>query len=140
MESKSSGHSSPDAFSAESAPASASRQLRARLHSVLLDPALRYADAPSSELRDLRTALRQVCADARASGLRAEQLLVIIKDVWATLPAGMSQMPTVHGDERLNYVVSTCVDEFYGYQGGHQEGQPGGHRDGHLDSDSEVSQ
>jgi hypothetical protein len=58
-------------------------------------------------------ALRQVCMDARRAGLRAEELLVIIKDVWSGLPAGVSRLPSVHGDERLNYVISTCVDEYY---------------------------
>jgi hypothetical protein len=61
----------------------------------------------------LRAALRLVCIDARRAGLRAEELLVMIKDVWSGLPAGVSRLPSVHGDERLNYVISTCVDEYY---------------------------
>jgi hypothetical protein len=125
MESKSADHSSPDAFSGASGPANASRQLRTRLQSVFLDPALRYADAPSAERRDLRVALREVCADARECGLRAEQLLVIIKDVWSTLPAGISHVPSVHGDERLNYVISICVDEYYGHLGEHLDNEGG---------------
>lgn len=63
--------------------------------------------------RELRAALRQVCVDARRSGLRAEQLLVLIKDVWSGMPAGISRVKALHGDERLNYVISTCVDEYY---------------------------
>ena len=51
--------------------------------------------------------------DARRAGLRAEQLLVLIKEVWSGLPAGISRVQTMHGDERLNYVISTCVDEYY---------------------------
>jgi hypothetical protein len=54
-----------------------------------------------------------VCVDARRSGLRAEQLLVLIKDVWSGIPAGISRVTALHGDERLNYVISTCVDEYY---------------------------
>jgi hypothetical protein len=117
MESKSADHSAPDAFSGESAPANANRRLRSSLQSVFLDPALRHADAPNAERRNLRIALRAVCAEARGSGLRAEQLLVIIKDVWSALPAGIAHVPSVHGDERLNYVISTCVDEYYGHFG-----------------------
>jgi hypothetical protein len=51
--------------------------------------------------------------EAKRAGLRAEQLLVLIKDVWSALPAGISRVQSVHGDERLNYVISTCVDEYY---------------------------
>jgi hypothetical protein len=47
-------------------------------------------------------------------GLRAEQLLVLIKDVWSAMPAGISRVQSAHGDDRLNYVISTCVDEYYG--------------------------
>jgi hypothetical protein len=121
MESKAADHSTPDVFAGEGVPAKDNRQLRASLQSVFLDPALRQADAPSADRRKLRIALRGVCAEARGSGLRAEQLLVIIKDVWSALPAGISHAPSVHGDERLNYVVTTCVDEYYGHVDGERE-------------------
>jgi hypothetical protein len=61
----------------------------------------------------LRPALRQVCRDARHAGLRAEQLLVLIKEVWSGLPASSSRAQSVHGDERLNHVISVCVNEYY---------------------------
>jgi hypothetical protein len=81
---------------------------------VFQDAHLQNADASASAHRELRAALRQVCTDARHSGLRAEQLLVLIKDVWSGIPAGISRVTSMHGDERLNYVISTCVDEYYG--------------------------
>jgi hypothetical protein len=92
-------------------------RLRSSLEMVFQDPHLQTADASPSAHRELRAALRQVCMEARHSGLRAEQLLVMIKDVWSGIPAGISRVRSMHGDERLNYVISTCVDEYYGNQG-----------------------
>jgi hypothetical protein len=89
------------------------RRLRSNLEQVFHDAHLQNADAPPSTRRELRAALRRVCVDARRSGMRAEQLLVLIKDVWSGIPAGISRVTALHGDERLNYVISTCVDEYY---------------------------
>jgi hypothetical protein len=69
---------------------------------VFQDSQLHNADASASAHRELRAALR------------AEQLLVLIKEVWSGIPAGISRVKSMHGDERLNYVISTCVDEYYG--------------------------
>lgn len=118
MESKSENQSPLDAFTGEASSGSANRRLRASLEVVFLDAGLRCADAPSDEQLDLRAPLREVCTEARRSGLRAEQLLVMIKDVWSGLPPGIAHVPSVHGDERLNYVISTCVDEYYGHIAG----------------------
>ncbi|MEP7065222.1 MAG: hypothetical protein ABI889_04245 [Gemmatimonadota bacterium] len=97
----------------ESATPNTSRRLRASLEMVFRDVQLQTADAPASAHRELRESLRQVCMDARHSGVRAEQLLVLIKDVWSGIPAGISRSTAMHGDERLNFVISTCVDEYY---------------------------
>jgi hypothetical protein len=91
-------------------------RLRTSLEMVFQDAHLQTADASPSAHRELRAALRRVCTDARHSGLRAEQLLVLIKDVWSGIPAGISRVKSMHGDERLNYVISACVDEYYGNQ------------------------
>ena len=64
--------------------------------------------APIFASRSARSA-----GDARRSGMRAEQLLVLIKDVWSAMHSAFASVPSVHGDERLNYVISTCVDEYY---------------------------
>jgi hypothetical protein len=100
----------------ESTMVNTNHRLRTSLEMVFQDAQLQNADASASAHRELRAALRQVCTDARHSGLRAEQLLVLIKDVWSGIPAGISRVRSMHGDERLNYVISTCVDEYYGNQ------------------------
>jgi hypothetical protein len=106
----------PESRIGESTVLNTNHRLRSSLEMVFQDPHLQTADASPSMHRELRTALRRVCTDARHSGLRAEQLLVLIKDVWSGIPAGISRVTSMHGDERLNYVISTCVDEYYGNQ------------------------
>lgn len=91
----------------------ANRKLRTKLRRIFQESRLDLADTRADTDTRLRPALGQVCADARHAGLRAEQLLVLIKEVWSALPAGLSRVHSVHGDERLNYVISVCVDEFY---------------------------
>jgi hypothetical protein len=94
----------------------ADRKLRATLRRIFQDSRLDLADMRADADHGLRPALSQVCRDARHAGLRAEQLLVLIKEVWSALPAGLSHVQSVHGDERLNFVISVCVDEYYGSQ------------------------
>ncbi|HSU95453.1 MAG TPA: hypothetical protein VLI43_17220 [Gemmatimonadaceae bacterium] len=100
----------------ESTIVNTNHRLRTSLEMVFQEAHLQTADATPNARRELRSALRQICEDARHSGLRAEQLLVLIKDVWSGIPAGISRVRSMHGDERLNYVISTCVDEYYGNQ------------------------
>jgi hypothetical protein len=124
MESKSADEKPREAFAGEGTSGSENRRLRASLQTVFRDAGLQYADGPTAERPALRAALRQVCTEARRAGLRAEELLVIIKEVWSALPAGISRLPSVHGDERLNYVISTCVDEYYAPLSGDLEVSP----------------
>lgn len=124
MESKSAAESPREFHAGESVSGGETRRLRATLQAAFRDASIQYADAPTNQQLDLRAALRQVCADARHAGLRAEELLVLIKEVWSALPAGISRLPAVHGDERLNYVISTCVDEYYAPFTGEQEVTP----------------
>lgn len=66
--------------------------------------------SPQAEIDvDLRKALRVACAKARLQRVRAEQLLVDLKQVWMTLPTMLS----TRTEERLNRIVSACIDEYY---------------------------
>jgi hypothetical protein len=121
MELRSLDKSSGDLRVGDGSPESSDRRLRALLHLIFQDSALQHADSADGPRPDLRTALRRVSEDARRSGLRAEQLLMLIKDVWATHPVAASRAPSVHGDARLNYVITTCVDEYYGHIAGDHE-------------------
>jgi hypothetical protein len=62
----------------------------------------------------LRRAIRVMCDEAHRNGLRAEQLLVILKDAWSSLPE-VARLPTGGTRERLlDRIVTMCVEEFYG--------------------------
>ena len=64
----------------------------------------------------LRRAIRVMCDEAHRNGLRAEQLLVILKDAWSSLPE-VTRLPTGGTRERLlGRIVTMCVEEFYGPQ------------------------
>jgi len=114
MHPDSQNHMTFDVPVGESAVGTANRRLRSRLEMAFRDVRAQSADAAPEQRRELRGSLREICAEARRAGLRAEQLLVLIKDVWSAMPAGISRVQSVHGDDRLNYVISTCVDEYYG--------------------------
>ena len=124
MEQTSANDSPIEPFVGECAPVSTTHRLRTSLQIAFHAAGLQFADVASGQGTELRNALRQVCADARRSGLRAEQLLVLIKDVWSGLPAGIARVPSLHGDERLNYVITTCVDEYYAHAAGDHEAAP----------------
>ena len=113
-----------DQFLGDSSRVSTQHRLRSSLQLVFQNAGSQLADVAPGATLDLRIALRQVCADARHSGMRAEQLLVLIKDVWSELPVGIARVPSAHGDERLNYVITTCVDEYYAHVAGEREGTP----------------
>jgi hypothetical protein len=59
----------------------------------------------------LRT-LRSLCRAARSHDLHVEQLVVIFKDTWRTLPEARALTPE-SGTELLKGVISHCIDEFY---------------------------
>ena len=61
---------------------------------------------------DVRLALRDACDRARKEGLRAEQLLLVLKDAWSGLPE-RRQLPRVDTDAVLARVVTACIDEYY---------------------------
>ena len=114
MHPDSQNHMAFDVSVGESAVGTANRRLRSRLELAFRDVRAQNADAAPEQRRELRDSLREICAEARRAGLRAEQVLVLIKDVWSAMPAGISRVQSVHGDDRLNYVISMCVDEYYG--------------------------
>lgn len=57
----------------------------------------------------LRKSLRVACAKARLQRVRAEHLVVDLKQLWATIPS----VPSSRSDERMNEIVSVCIDEYY---------------------------
>jgi hypothetical protein len=62
---------------------------------------------------DVRRALRDLCVDARANGVRIEQLVIAIKQGWSSLHSEDPRPRAAGPDEMLNQVVTLCIDEYY---------------------------
>jgi hypothetical protein len=62
---------------------------------------------------DLRRAVRLPCDEVRGKGLSAEQLLVLLKELWQSLPEG-GQLP--FGPVRrevLDQIITLYIEEYY---------------------------
>ena len=60
----------------------------------------------------LRIALSELCADARARGATAAQVLIALKAAWGELPE-VRAMPRLEGQRLLTDVVQVCIEEYY---------------------------
>jgi hypothetical protein len=62
---------------------------------------------------ELKGLLTRAAADARQKGIQAEQLLLVLKDLWYSLP----QLATLPGDDvqtrLLQQLISRCIQEYY---------------------------
>ena len=63
---------------------------------------------------DLRAPIRRLCVFAHSEDMRAEELLIRFKEVWASLPP-LAELP--RGRQRndlMAQVATMCIEEFYG--------------------------
>jgi hypothetical protein len=86
-----------------------------------LDPAtvteLRVVLAKSVETgnhsEQLRALLARAATEARTKGIQAEQLLVVLKDIWYSLPH-LTADPTDERQTRLlQQLIARCIQEYY---------------------------
>ena len=68
------------------------------------------ADRPEHD-EPLRVAMRRLCADARRSGMRSEELVVLLKLTWRARPE--LRVSRAHGSLVLDQVVTLCIQEYY---------------------------
>lgn len=74
---------------------------------------VQYVDAPARGER-LQIALRAMATEARSKSILPEQLLIVLKDIWYSLPSVRSiEDPSEHV-RLLQRVVSICIKEYYG--------------------------
>ena len=73
---------------------------------------VRYIDAPSQGDR-LRESLHVMAAEARAKSVLPEQLLVVLKDIWYSLPSVRAMSEPVDQVRLLQRVVTMCIKEYY---------------------------
>lgn len=62
--------------------------------------------------RSVRDALRKTCDLAHERGLRAEELIVLLKGAWRRLPEVRS-MSRDGSDAALARVITMCIGEYY---------------------------
>jgi hypothetical protein len=61
----------------------------------------------------LQPALQRVAAEARERRMQAEQLLVLLKDVWFALPEIAQAAQGDSQNRLLQRVVTLCIREYY---------------------------
>ena len=71
-----------------------------------------YVDAPSRGDR-LREALHLMAAEARSKSIPPEQLLVVLKDIWYSLPGVRGMNEPAEQVRLLQRVVTMCIKEYY---------------------------
>jgi hypothetical protein len=75
--------------------------------------ALTRSLAQGNHADDLRELLCTVAEEARAKGIQAERLLVILKDLWYSLPAVAAASSTGVESTLLQELISRCIQEYY---------------------------
>ena len=62
------------------------------------------------QLHDL---LCTTAAEARGKGIRAEQLLIMLKDIWYALPVVAARTASDVDNALLEDLISRCIREYY---------------------------
>lgn len=78
-----------------------------------LETALVVFLANPSETRGLETALRALTTEARQKRVHAEQLLIVLKDVWFALPSVRERPAGDAQNALLQRVITQCIREYY---------------------------
>jgi hypothetical protein len=75
--------------------------------------ALRAYLSSSGNAAELQGALMRMSAEARERSVLPEQLLVVLKDVWGTLPEVRAMTDAGSQVRLLQRVVTMCIKEYY---------------------------
>ena len=75
--------------------------------------ALRTYLARSANPVGLRQALVRMSAEARDRSILPEQVLIVLKDVWGTLPEVRAMTDSGEQVRLLQRVVTMCIREYY---------------------------
>jgi hypothetical protein len=62
---------------------------------------------------ELKGLLTRAAAEARDKGMRAEQLLLALKDIWYSLPPLATQPPNETQTRLLQQLIARCIQEYY---------------------------
>jgi hypothetical protein len=75
--------------------------------------ALRAYLSDRTDPRRLQAALLAMSNEARARTILPEQLLVVLKDTWGTLPEVRAMTDTGEQIRLLQRIVTMCIKEYY---------------------------
>lgn len=80
----------------------------------LVNRVLDHALAPGASMpsSDLHHRMRELCAEARAHDVRAEELILLFKKTWATRPE-LRSMSREEAGRLFDAVLTTCLDAYY---------------------------
>ena len=87
-------------------------QLSAASVSELAAALERYA-ANEADIAAIRPALRKVADEARSGKVQAEQLLVLLKELWFGLPGVRDGLQTEEQHRMLQRLVTLSIREYY---------------------------
>ena len=73
---------------------------------------VRYVDAPTRG-DELGVSLRHMAAEARDRAMLPEQLLVVLKDIWYSLPSVRTMSDASEQVRLLQRAVTMCIKEYY---------------------------
>jgi hypothetical protein len=62
---------------------------------------------------ELTGAIRGLCAVARQRGLRAEEVVLLFKSIWAGIPATDYQIAAQRRTELLERAITLCITSYY---------------------------
>ncbi|HJR41615.1 MAG TPA: hypothetical protein VJ812_05955 [Gemmatimonadaceae bacterium] len=79
---------------------------------VLLD-ALRHLAREKDHAGGLNAALRLVAAEGRRKNIRIEQLLVVLKTTWESLPEVRRAHWAAPEHQQLQQVITAFIDQYY---------------------------
>ena len=71
-----------------------------------------YTERPG-ESAGLRTALRAVAVEAQRRHIRAEQLIIALKQVWHAVPEVQQASTQQEQDRLLDRLITACIEEYY---------------------------
>ena len=105
-------HAGPPPFVRHGIPDSTISALR-ELFLRMIRAEMMQIEGSARAADDLGRTLTVLCADARRNNVRAEQLVIAIKQGWSSLHQERPRPRAAGPDELLNEVVSLCIDEYY---------------------------
>jgi hypothetical protein len=80
---------------------------------VALREAIRLHLAGSSPNNYLGDALHRLSGEAHAKGIRAEQLIILLKQVWGEMPEVTRALEPYERQQVLARLVTHCINQYY---------------------------